>query len=407
VGIASPTGWYRDPGHADDLRLSDGIGGTPQCVPPHRTLGTPCPCTPWHRRRWVLTGAALAVLTMLTMGGAGCSVAEDRPSESSHRDTTVPTRTGPTRAADPTPETDPAASPTETPSEAPSAAAPATSTPPASAGTRPNNSTGTSRPGPGTALGVLAGLPVKGRAAQTGYDRDEFGQAWLDTNRNGCDTRSDILARDLTRLEVTPGTNGCRVESGRLADPYTGTLIRYVRGNDTVDIDHVVALSNAWQTGAFGWDISKRAAFANDPMNLLAVDSGVNRQKGDGDTATWLPPNKPYRCDYAARQVSVKAKYQLWVTRSERDAMTRVLTGCPDEPAATGGAPTTAPVGVNRPHRSTPDPKPAGSAGAGGRGSVYYQNCDAVRAAGADPIHAGDPGYAAHLDRDRDGTGCE
>jgi hypothetical protein len=152
---------------------------------------------------------------------------------------------------------------------------------------------------------------VRGRAAQTGYDHDQFGQAWLDTDRNGCDTRSDILARDLTDLRVTPGTNGCRAEAGTLADPYTGTLIRYVRGNDTVDIDYVVALSNAWQTGAFGWEVRKRAALANDPVNLLAVDSGANPQKADGDTATWLPPNKSYRCSSAAQQVSVKVKYQL------------------------------------------------------------------------------------------------
>jgi hypothetical protein len=154
-------------------------------------------------------------------------------------------------------------------------------------------------------------------------------------------------------------------------------------------------------------DVRKRAAFANDPLNLLAVDSGTNRQKGDGDTATWLPPNKPYRCAYTARQVSIKAKYQLWVTAPERDAMVRILTGCPDQPALTGGAPTLAPVAVNQPHRSTPNPQPADDQDTEPSGSVYYQNCDNVRAVSANPIHAGDPGYAAHLDRDGDGTGCE
>lgn len=255
-------------------------------------------------------------------------------------------------------------------------------------------------------MAVLAGLSVKGRVPQTDYDRDQFGQAWLDTNRNGCDTRSDILVRDLTSLRVTPGTNGCRVEAGTLADPYTHTTIHYVRGNDTVDIDHVVALSNAWQTGAFRWDIRKRAAFANDPMNLLAVDASANRQKGDGDTATWLPANKSYRCAYAARQVSVKAKYQLWVTQPERDTMARILTACPHQPARTGGAPTIAAIAVNQPHRPTTPSSTSGPEATAGS-SAYYENCDAVRAAGADPIHAGDPGYASSLDRDGDGAGCE
>src|SRR4051794_29036286 len=361
---------------------------------PRRPPSTSRPGKPGSRRRRVLTGTALAVLPIL---GACSSGAGDTSPGASRGDTTV------TRHAHPTPSTQPGPPPTE----GPDSTAPAADQPKPSTATRPTRPPHTSRPGPGTALAVLAQLPVKGRAARTGYDRDEFGQAWLDTNRNGCDTRSDILARDLTNLTVTPGTNGCRVEAGTLADPYTGTLIQYVRGNDTVDIDHVVALSNAWQTGAFGWDVRKRAAFANDPVNLLAVDSSLNRQKGDADTATWLPANKPYRCPYTARQVSIKARYQLWVTPPERDAMARILTGCPDQPALTGGAPTLAPVAVNQPHRSTPGPQPAGGQNTKPGGSVSYPNCDAVRAAGADPIHAGDPGYAAHLDRDGDGTGCE
>jgi hypothetical protein len=350
-----------------------------------------------RRRRWVLTGATLAALTVLGVKGFVSAGSGDSDRKASPGDTTV------TIQRHPTPATEPAPSPTAPPSPS----TPATEEPKPSAATRPARRPDTNRPRQGTALGVLADLPVKGRAPRTGYDRDEFGQAWLDTDRNGCDTRNDILARDLTTLEVTPGTNGCRVEAGTLADPYTGTLIRYVRGNDTVDIDHVVALSNAWQTGAFSWDIRKRAAFANDPLNLLAIDSSANRQKGDADPATWLPPNKAYRCAYAARQISVKAKYQLWVTPPERDAMARILTGCPDQPALVSGSPTVAPVAVNQPHRSTPGPQPADDQGTNASGSVYYQNCDAVRAAGADPIHAGDPGYAAHLDRDGDGTGCE
>jgi hypothetical protein len=257
------------------------------------------------------------------------------------------------------------------------------------------------RTGSPTALTAVATLRVKGRAPMTGYDRDQFGQAWLDTNRNGCDTRNDILARDLTART----TRNCVVESGTLEDPYTGTRIGFVRGDgDLVDIDHVVALGNAWATGAAGWDIRKRAALANDPMNLLAVDAGANRQKGDADTATWLPSNKRYRCAYVARQVAVKAKYGLWATSPERQAMARVLSGCPEQSIPRdSGAPVLSPVGVN-----VPDRAPAGSPPPAPRnGRVSYPNCDAVRAAGAAPVHRGDPGYGPHLDRDGDGVACE
>jgi hypothetical protein len=254
--------------------------------------------------------------------------------------------------------------------------------------------------GRNTALAALATLPVKGRAPMTRYDRDQFGQAWLDTNRNGCDTRNDILARDLTARE----TRNCVIESGTLDDRYTATRIAFVRGDgDLVDIDHVVALGNAWATGAGRWDIRKRAALANDPMNLLAVDAGANRQKGDGDAATWLPANKGYRCRYVARQVAVKAKYRLWVTASERDAIARVLARCPGQVLPPdSGAPLLSPVGVNAPRRTRASSRPPAA-----NGSVYYRNCDAARAAGAAPVHRGDPGYGSHLDRDGDGVGCE
>ena len=122
------------------------------------------------------------------------------------------------------------------------------------------------------------------------------------------------------------------VLSGRLADPYTSATIMFARGGASeVDIDHVVALGDAWQKGASRWPHGERVAFANDPLNLLAVDASANRQKGDGDTATWLPANKSFRCAYVARQVSVKLKYALSVTAAERDAMRRVLGKCPTQ----------------------------------------------------------------------------
>ncbi|GHJ27700.1 hypothetical protein TPA0910_21330 [Streptomyces hygroscopicus subsp. sporocinereus] len=180
----------------------------------------------------------------------------------------------------------------------------------------------------GSALSAVSSLTVKGRAPKTGYERSAFGSSWVDTDDNGCGTRDDILKRDLEDVRFRDGH--CLVASGTLTDdPYTGREVRFVRGRSKVDIDHVVALSDAWQKGAQKWDRDKRVAFANDPLNLIAVDSSANRRKGDGDAATWLPPNKAYRCDYVAHQVAVKKAYGLWVTSAEKDAMKRVLGGCP------------------------------------------------------------------------------
>lgn len=182
---------------------------------------------------------------------------------------------------------------------------------------------------------ALNSLSVKGRAPKTGYARDQFGQRWADINRNGCDTRNDILKRDLTGVVLKPKTHDCVVLVGVLLDPYSGKTINFVRGNVTsmaVQIDHVVSLSNAWQTGAFKLTFSQRTQFANDPLNLLAVDGPLNSQKGDGDAATWLPPLKSYRCKYVARQIAVKIRYGLWVTPPEKSAMKSILAKCPKEP---------------------------------------------------------------------------
>lgn len=178
------------------------------------------------------------------------------------------------------------------------------------------------------ALSVLDALPIKGRAPKTGYSRKQFGPEWSDVDRNGCDTRNDILKRDLIKVVLKEKTKECVVESGTLQDPYSGQVIEFVRGEKTsslVQIDHVVALANAWQTGIFQATLKVRTSFANDQLNLLAVKGSLNSQKGEGDAATWLPPNKPFRCEYVARQIRVKAKYGLWVTKSEKEAMSRIL----------------------------------------------------------------------------------
>ncbi|MEP6796674.1 MAG: HNH endonuclease family protein [Lapillicoccus sp.] len=188
------------------------------------------------------------------------------------------------------------------------------------------------------ALAALAALPVKGRAPMTGYERDRFGPAWSDVDRNGCDTRNDVLRRDLTGTTLDPRTHGCVVLTGTLHDPYSGRVIAFVRGQTTsaeVQIDHVVALGDAWQTGAQQLTDLERLALANDPLELLAVNGPTNLSKGDGDAATWLPPVTAYRCAYAARQVAVKARYHLWVTPAEHDALARVLDTCPGRPLPT------------------------------------------------------------------------
>jgi uncharacterized protein DUF1524 len=198
----------------------------------------------------------------------------------------------------------------------------------------------------GDAASALATLAVKGRAPKTGYSRDQFGAAWSDTDHNGCDQRNDVLARDMVGETFKPGTHDCVVLTGQLADPYTGRTIAFKRGQDTSDevqIDHVVALSDAWQKGAQQLDAPTRLLLGNDPLNLLAVDGPTNQSKGDGDAATWLPPNTRFRCTYVARQVAVKAKYRLWVTQAEHDAIAGVLGGCPgqalpsDPPPAVAG----------------------------------------------------------------------
>ena len=183
-------------------------------------------------------------------------------------------------------------------------------------------------------LSIIEAQITKGRAAKTGYTRAQFGQTWADVDRNGCDTRNDILKRDLTAEVFKEKTRECVVLSGTLIDPFSGETINFVRGNTSsmeVQIDHVVALSNAWQTGAFKLSIKERTAFANDPLNLLAVKGRLNSQKGDGDAATWLPPLKSYRCDYVARQIAVKIKYKLWFTAPEKEAMVRILKSCPEK----------------------------------------------------------------------------
>ena len=242
------------------------------------------------------------------------------------------------------------------------------------------------------ALRILNTLPVKGRAPKTGYSRAQSGDAWSDIDHNGCDTRNDILNRDLTAKQHK-NSRGCVVISGILNDPYTGKVINFMRGKDTseqVQIDHVVALSDAWQSGAQEISAQERLQLANDPENLLAVDGPANQQKSDSDAATWLPANASFRCSYVARQIRVKAKYHLWVKPAEKEAMINVLTPC------AGAAAKPAPVPqVDTPPAQNPAP------------ALAFQTCADARAAGYRNMHRGAPGYSDHLDGDGDGIACE
>jgi len=181
----------------------------------------------------------------------------------------------------------------------------------------------------GQAVDALDSLAVKGRTPKTGYARTQYGNGWQEFD--GCDTRNITLHRDLVNVAVN---DKCQVTSGTLHDPYTGKTIQFKRGAGTsadVQIDHVVALGDTWQKGAQQLTAVERERLANDPLELLAVDGPANQQKSDGDAATWLPPNKAFRCQYVARQIAVKKKYRLWVTQAEKDAMNRVLSVCPGQ----------------------------------------------------------------------------
>ena len=191
-------------------------------------------------------------------------------------------------------------------------------------------------------MSMLGDLLVRHDVPVPGYDRTRFGPAWADTDRNGCDARNDILRRDLTEVTVRAGT--CVVRSGVLRDPYTGITQRYAlaRAQD-VQVDHVVSMFDAWRSGAHNWPRARLAAFANDPLDLLAVSGTTNDSKGDSNAAGWLPPLLEARCSFAARQVGVKARYGLSVTAAEKHALQRTLEDCLGEPAVHGVLPTLAP----------------------------------------------------------------
>ncbi|WEV42677.1 HNH endonuclease family protein [Bifidobacterium sp. ESL0682] len=178
---------------------------------------------------------------------------------------------------------------------------------------------------------VLSTLTVDDHPNTYGYNRDSFGYNTTDDDGDGCTIRDDILKRDMTDVKYkAPST--CKVKYGTLQEPYTGKTIHFVRGKQTsaaVQIDHVVALENAWQSGAKKWDSAKKLQYGNDPYNLLAVDGPANQEKSSASAAYWLPSNRAFQCSYVARQVGVKQKYNLTVTTAEKQAISKVLRTCP------------------------------------------------------------------------------
>lgn len=179
------------------------------------------------------------------------------------------------------------------------------------------------------AISVLAKLSVSDVISDQKYSRSYFGESWGEIK--GCNTRDVILYRDLSESVVDAD---CLVQSGNLTDPYTGKLIKFMRGKNTsssVQIDHVVALSDAWKKGAYKMSQSYREAFANDPLELLAVDGPENIKKSDSDASDWLPKNISYRCEYVSRQIAVKFKYNLWISYREAQTIKNVLNKCPEQ----------------------------------------------------------------------------
>ncbi|MFE9823590.1 HNH endonuclease family protein [Streptomyces sp. NPDC005791] len=200
-------------------------------------------------------------------------------------------------------------------------------------GTKPGLAALTSEVDKANARKLIQGLSTKGRGPKTGYERDEFGYAWMDTAdgvplaRNGCDTRNDLLKLHGRQVQFRSGSD-CVVVAMDLYDPYTGKDIAWKKAKAAeVQIDHVVPLSYSWQMGAARWPESKRSQLANDVLNLLPVEGRANSAKRDSGPASWLPPNKKIRCSYVVRFAQVADKYELPVTTADKAMMLKQCKG--------------------------------------------------------------------------------
>ena len=353
------------------------------------------------RPRWVgvptraVTGIASTAGFALLAAGVAVSppapVAEPPP---------VATSTAPSEAPSPPPTTTTSVPAHPAPTPTPTSTTLVPSTKP-SATPRPSQ-----QPPAGTALATLEELTVKGRAPKSGYSRDQFGSGW-GTQPGGCDTRQTVLRRDIADVKIL-ATDDCTVIGGKLNDPYTGAAVTAKTTTvDDLEADHIVAASDAWQKGAQQLTDDRREAFYNDLLNLQTTIGAVNASKGDGDAATWLPPNTKYRCTYVARQIAVKSKYDLWVTRAEKAAMTRVLTRCPNQKLPT--AASARKVVDKKPTMVDPQPKPPPKSSPKAKTTdPRFPTCKAANAAGyGDYVRGKDPEYEWYRDNDHDGVVCE
>jgi hypothetical protein len=313
------------------------------------------------RRLPVATAVAAAFALALTAGACGNGAPVATP--------VVPGVTSPAAAA-PDPAPTGTAAPETTPTTAPEAPA---------------------APTADDDLTVLARLAVVDAPPPGGYVRDLF-PTWLDIDGDGCDAREQAL-RAASHPPATVG-GGCRIMAGTWFSDYDGLTFT---DPGAVDIDHVVPLAEAWRSGAAAWTTDQRAVLANDQANLWPVSAASNRSKSDSPPNEWRPPRRESWCTYARRWITVKTTYRLTVTTPERDALGQMLDSCTGPPGPPSSPPPAAPA-------TPPTAPPATTAVAG---EPYYANCAAVRAAGAAPLHQGEPGYRSSLDGDHDGTACE
>jgi len=251
----------------------------------------------------------------------------------------------------------------------------------------------------------LAALGIDDRSSpDSRYIRDAWSH-WDDVDGNGCDARQDALIA----WSVVPATvnraGTCTVITGSWVSPYDG-ITTSVPGD--FDVDHLVPLQNAFISGGWRWDSTRRRAFANDPQELVVSSATSNRTKGSDPPDQWRPPNRDSWCAYATGWLAVKVTWDLTATTSERDALGQMLDSCGDAgpvwpgigAAVSGGG---APQGSADAPSPTAPPADSGS----GESNVYYANCAAARAAGVAPIRSDQPGYRSRLDGDGDGLACE
>ncbi|WP_084101729.1 DUF1524 domain-containing protein [Demequina sp. NBRC 110051] len=356
---------------------------------------TPLPTGLPTRMRTAALAAAVAILA------AGCAVPAAVPAPSGSAEASASASATPTTSAP---------SPSATAELSPSASA---------TGAAASPSPSALSDATGTAMAAVLALEVREAASSEGYSREQFGDGWVDVDRNGCSTRDDMLEE---RLENVETSGSCTVTAGDLPDPFTGEWIHFERGGASeVDIDHLVALSAAWTTGAQDLTYSERVSFANDPLNLEPVDAGENRSKGDDDASEWLPPEADFRCEYVARQVAVKTKYALWVTPAELDAMVGVLDTCPDQELpspgdqpviSTGLGEAPAPATTAEPDDSpqlkkTSTPKSTPTETSEPDLDERYPYCKDLPSGYGPYVKGTDPEYEWYSDRDGDGVVCE